>query len=350
MRMGRNLFDLGGARFFSNKDEAFSVLPTDQCIKLLYFIDLVLFETMRGKIAGFRGVKTKIPESLELDEETGRLCVERIISVLKGRFKDWSPLGRCAIDAGLKLLPIPLTRGQVGKLNLQGAPTRLAEAGEGVSRFYVDWFNESGRDGVDMRASFVGPRGNVYLDGTPGRSPRTFARFSEKVRGRRGYNVEFVDVDMPKARKRFEYLVVDLARRGANSFSAMKTSFGFESRDRLDSNPDWAPRLTVDARDVATKRDVPVIGVVDLKKRLRYTCDADVGELSPFLGNYEALQATIKRLTQPPTFSMYDLLTWHVEARGELVPWNDFYQADRCFCLEDFYRTDEAWNWIEEDD
>ena len=130
----------------------------------------------------------------------------------------------------------------------------------------------------------------------------------------------------------------------------MKTSFGFERRDRLDSNANWTPRLAVDEKIVATKRDVPVIAVVDLKKRNLYACDADVGELSPFLGNREALQLTIKRLTQPPTFSMFDLLTWHVEARGELVPWTDFYQADSCFGMEDFYRTDEARDWIEEDD
>ncbi|MBP5620488.1 MAG: hypothetical protein J6X44_00585 [Thermoguttaceae bacterium] len=330
-----------------NRDEVFSRVPTDDCLRLLAVVEELIFYLRLKNETGYSDARLQNSALPDMDEETAEECRVEVVDVLKGRYRSLSPLGKCSIDDALGYLPIPLTKALANRQFLQGVPTPLPTTRDGFARFYVGWFNESGDDDVDMSARFVGPNHKArLLNWERKRQSFACACFSGEVRKRRGYCAEFVDVDLTKARRHFDYLIVEASVLAEKSFSDMKTTFGFEKRDRLEPDDKWTPESVVDQTRVVSKLPAAIVAIVDLKKTQCFLCDAPHDAIPFHSGNYKAIKASIERLTQPPKCSLRDLLTWHVDGRGELVPWNEFYRADRFFSLENFYKTDEGSKWI----
>ena len=76
---------------------------------------------------------------------------------------------------------------------------------------------------------------------------------------------------------------------------------------------------------------------IDLQTLEYVILDMDMNGLPIAACNVPAMKTLVESMLNPPKVSVYDLLTWHVEARGgELVTDDAKETADEQFRFEDF--------------
>lgn len=265
--------------------------------------------------------RTELPTLQKLPVEVIGAVKETILSAIQNKMTLLPKLGKVYIDPELKKIPLPtnmstLSESMTPIIRGQAMPIKTEKQ---VIRFYIHWFDERGSEDLDLH-------GYLYKDeykmpetfGYNGNQRSIYGCYSGDVRHRKGACAEYIDIDIAKCIKSgYRYFSPMVHNFQGRPMKSMKdTTMGFMYRDKPEANMAWLP----DTIEVAMKPSgdaVSIIaGVFDFQEMTYTHIDSDWDS-----GRGQApneLAKLIKEATAIPEISVYDLLAWHVQARGSI--------------------------------
>lgn len=271
-------------------------------------------------------------------ETVDKVC-ETIKTSLKRRFAQLPALGRCWIDPKLQNLPLPTNMRTVSEARtpiVRGTRIPIENPNAKVVRFYVHWKDPKGDIDLDLSATFVGKEQTKILSYCTSYH-EVFGCHSGDVRHRVGDCAEYVDIVLEEARKLFNYVIVDVRNFDRRTLGEVAPVFGYMEREAPESSLIWVPK-TVKNSFVMTTKGISALAVaIDLQTLEYVILDMDMNGLPIAACNVPQMKAIVEAFLNPPKVSVYDLLTWHVEARGgQFVTDDEKETADNQFRFEDF--------------
>ena len=264
---------------------------------------------------------------------------ETIKTSLKRHFAQLPAMGRCWIDPQLRKIPLPTNMRTVStalETQVRGTHTPLENPNAKVVRFYVHWKDPDGTIDLDLSATFVGEHDFQVLSWCT-KYHSDFGCHSGDVRHRIGDCAEYVDVVIEEARKRFDYFIVDVRNYDCRTLGEVKPVFGYMEREAPESSLIWFPKTVKNSFVITTNSTNAVVIAFDLHKLDYVVLDLDMKGSPVAVRNLDGMNQLVRTYMNPPKVSVYDLLSWHVEARGgELVTDDEKETADQQFHFEDF--------------
>ena len=281
--------------------------------------------------------KTKLPDLPKLPDNVVDAIQDTIINTIKSKFATLEPMGKCWIDPELKKIPLPtnmrsLSESLVPIIRGQRVPFGT---GKTVIRPFIHWYDEAGNQDLDLHGFLVG-HGKSTTFGFNGQHSGVYGCFSGDVRNRRGACAEYVDINAASALEYgFKYFIMVVHNFTGRPLSTLKDCVaGVMERDYPDSNKSWVPDTVTNCMKLTSPATMALIGMYDLETREYIHLDLDWDTFSKYVhGQAGELMNAVKSYTEPPKLSVYDLLDWHVTARGQRSSIED---AETQFTYDDF--------------
>lgn len=282
--------------------------------------------------------KTPLPNLPALPADTIQAVQDTIFQALKAKFTLLEPMGDCWVDPELKKIPLPtnmrsLSESLVPVIRGQRIPMAAEKK---VIRPFIHWYDERGNEDIDLHGFLIGKSGSVSF-GFNGVHSSMIGCYSGDVRYRQGACAEYVDINVEKALAAgFQYFVMVAHNFQQRPFSSLKDCVvGVQERDSATANKAWLPETITNCFRPTSASTYALIGVYDLLTREYIHLDMDWGTFSRYIGGHssDALMKAIAPFITLPKYSVYDLLSWHVEARGRAVPKE---LAETHFLYDDF--------------
>lgn len=265
--------------------------------------------------------KTPLPDLPALPEGLIQNVQDTIFSALKEKFALLEAMGDCWVDPELKKIPLPTNMRSLSESLvpiIRGQRTPMASEKK-VIRPFVHWHDVNGNEDLDLHGFLLGKKQTVSF-GYNGRHSDTIGCYSGDVRNRRGPCAEYVDIKVAEATKMgFDYFVMVVHNFQRRPMSSLKDCVvGVMERDVSTSNSTWLPETITNCFKPASESSYVLIGVYDLNTREYIHLDMDWETFSGYVGRSDssALFKAIEPFIKLPKFSVYDLLQWHIEARG----------------------------------
>lgn len=265
--------------------------------------------------------KTQLPTLQKLPNDVIESIKATILSSIQNKMTLLPKLGKVYIDPELKKIPLPTNMSTLSEsltpiIRGQAMPI---DTDKKVLRFYIHWFDERGTEDLDLH-------GYIYTDGFKASSTMgfngihksTFGCYSGDVRCRKGACAEYIDINIAEmvsaGYRYFTPMVNNFQRR---PMKTMKDCvMGFMYRDKPQANSTWLPDTVEVSMKPAGDAVSIVCGTFDFVEMTYTHMDIDWDGGSG--GNKESMSKLIKDLTSEPEISVYDLLSWHVQARGSV--------------------------------
>ena len=244
---------------------------------------------------------------------------ETIIAAVKKHYALLPPLGTVWVDPKLAEVPLVTDMRTVSD-SLQapvvrGARIPFANPNAKVIRFYVHWRDPQGTYDLDLSATFVGKNALDCVSFHNLRQPHGV--HSGDVRNRKGDCAEYVDIVLDEARRKFDYVLVDVRNYsgGNGTVGELAPVAGYMEREFPEANTIWAPSTVENGFVLTSPNRAVYVAAIDLQTLEYVVMDVDAqGRIAA-----TDLDSTMRLLEQyiaPPKLSVADLLRWHVEARG----------------------------------
>ena len=257
---------------------------------------------------------------------------------LLNRFSRLPSLGKVYIDEKLRDIPLPSNmRSMSSGLRVAVRGTRIPVTNEQakVLRFYVHWKDAEGKEDLDLSATFVG---KTIEHISWNRSQSTdYAVHSGDVRFRQGDCAEYVDVIIDKARECFRYVIIDVRNYEGRSMQSAHPVFGYMEREYPEANDIWIPSAVKNSFKLSSEESNVIAMAVDLETMEYIILDIDSRSIPVSTQDVSGVTGALRLYMDAPVLSVYDLLSWHVKARGEQV----FVQEEnvRGFMYDDFVKS-----------
>ena len=303
------------------------------------------FEERRNPVTGrsifIKGArqKTPLPNLPAIPNTIVEMIQSTIFDIIKTKFAELPALGDCWIDEELKKIPLPTN---MRSLNDSLVPTvrgqRVPFGGEKkVIRPFIHWFDEYGELDIDLHGFLFGDHNNAINFGYNGIHNSTLGCYSGDVRQRQGACAEYVDINVDAAlRNGYQYFLMVAHNFQRGTLAEIKECVaGVMERDHPESNRTWLPSTIQNSMLLKGGGNMVLVAVYDLKTREYIHLDLDADKVDGFV--YGSLAKNFMEIIAPfilpPKVSVYDLLLWHVEARGRIVSKET---ATTHFLYEDF--------------
>jgi len=284
--------------------------------------------------------KTPLPNLPAINKEIVDTIQGIVFDTFKEKFAKLPALGDCWIDENLKKIPLPTN---MRSLNDSLIPLIRGEripvfdpTNRKTIRCFIHWFDQSGNIDIDLHGYLLG-KNKVESFGYNGLRSSSMGCYSGDVRYRKGACAEYVDLKPNEAiTQGYNYFLMIAHNFAGESLSDIKECVvGTMERDEPESNDSWLPSTISNSMKVQGASKMCLISVYDLKAGEYIHLDLDFGGFSSYInrGNSDAFFEAIKPYIELPKVSVYDLLQWHVEARGRMVSKE---VADTHFLYEDF--------------
>jgi hypothetical protein len=313
----------------------------------------VLFEAYvhfknRNKLSTNRSIMIKgarkrvtLPELTPLSDETVNRVITTIINSLSNNFSKLERLSSVYIDEELRKIPLPKNMRSLNpslKPIVRGQRTPIGNKETKVLRAFVHWFDVNGNEDLDLTATFVG-MGRLTHIGWNGTHSSDVGCYSGDVRHRKGACAEYIDIDVKKSLgEGYKYVVLDVRNYTGRGLDSVKDCvFGYMEREYPESNTTFVPKTlsnTVQLKSSSTNT-IPVI--IDLETMEYIYLDIDSSGLPVASADFDKLLTTIKQYSELPDFSVYDLLSLHVNSRGGKVVKKE--DSDIVFEYSDFSQS-----------
>lgn len=267
--------------------------------------------------------RTQLPDLRPINEFVVKAIQETLLTAFQNKLRDLPSIGRCWIDPELKKIPLPTNmRSTSDSLVTTVRGTRIpVQIQKSTLRAFVHWTDPNGTMDVDLHGYLLGLE-VVTQFGFNGNQVTNYGCYSGDVRHVRGNCAEYVDIDIKKAiAQGFNlYLMVchDFQRRG---FSNVPNCYaGISFTDHPQAGKNWKPSNIVQSLNLKAQSDYCLAFAFDLKTQELITLDLDWATIQRAcnVSDHRALRKTIDEYISDPKISVYDLLNWHVQARGEL--------------------------------
>lgn len=265
--------------------------------------------------------RTQLPTLLPLPANVISAVQETILNAIQNKMALLPKLGKVYVDPELKAIPLPTNMSTLSESLtpiIRGQAMKISPDKKCI-RFYIHWYDERGTEDLDLHAYLYRDDFKTAVTvGYNGTHRNEFGNYSGDVRQRRGACAEYIDIDIQKALDAgFRYLAPMVHNFQSRPMKTMKDCvMGFMYRDYPEANMAWLPETVVHSMKPAGDAVSIICGSFDLKE-LTYT-HMDVDWSRSGGRDVENMAKLIKDATVLPELSVYDLLTWHVQARGSV--------------------------------
>jgi len=264
--------------------------------------------------------RTQLPNlpalKLEIIEEIQKIIFDSI----KEKMKALPNLGDCWIDDKLKFIPLPTN---MRSMSDSLVPTVRGEripinCEKNIIRPFVHWMNNNRID-IDLHG-YLFSKNNYMQFGFNGEHNNELGCYSGDVRYKIGPCAEYVDININNTiKKGYQYFLMVLHNYSGQFFKDIpECVVGVMEREFAESNPNWVPATVQNTIIPNCNSTFIIVGVYDLISREYIHLDLDYQLISNVYDG-KSLYSVISPYLEPPKLSVYDLLKWHVEARGREV-------------------------------
>lgn len=282
--------------------------------------------------------RTKLPELAALPQSKIDAVQSTIFSILKSKFAELPELGDCWVDEELKKIPLPTNMRSLNDSLVPVIRGQRIPVGDGkkVVRPFIHWYDPDGRLDIDLHGFLFG-QDKIVTFGFNGVHSNSIGCYSGDVRHRRGACAEYVDININKALDAgFQYFLMVAHNFNGGKLSDIQDCVaGVMEREHPEANPRWVPSTIQNSMKLSSAARLALLAAYDLNTREFIPLDLDFGNLETYVYNSQSkgLWNEISKYLELPKLSVYDLLTWHVEARGRLVSKET---AETHFLADDF--------------
>jgi len=265
--------------------------------------------------------RVKLSDLEALPEKLVDNIQEKLLNVIQQKFKSLPELGTCWIDPELKKIPLPTN---MRSLNDSISPIIRGERipafnplEEKTIRFFLHWFDYSGSLDLDLHVYLFNDKKYMHFGYNSDHSNKTGC-FSGDVRHRQGACAEYVDIKISEATtKNYRYALMVVHNFDHNILSEVKECVvGTMSRSFPEANSNWLPSTIDNAMKVSNSYRMCLVGAYDLLSGEYIHIDIDFEGFDRYVINSEKMFEQIKVYLELPKLSVYDLIKWHVQARG----------------------------------
>jgi hypothetical protein len=267
---------------------------------------------------------TNLPNLPAISKAKVDLIQKKIFDIVRNKFASLPAMGDCWIDEDLKKIPLPtnmrsLNDSLVPVIRGQRMPFGLTKK---VLRPYIHWFDPNGSLDIDLHGYLFGPSAGAISFGYNGIHNNSIGCYSGDVRNRPGACAEYVDINVAEAvRLGYQYFLMIAHNFNGGKLSDIKDCVvGIMEREHPESNTTWKPDTIANAMKVDGAARYCLVGAFDLVTKEYIHLDLDFDHFSQYVhSSSNQLWESIAPFIAAPKVSVYDLLQWHVEARGRLV-------------------------------
>jgi hypothetical protein len=280
-----------------------------------------------------------LPDLPAISKDKIELVQSKIFEIIKGKFSSLPALGTCWIDEKLKKIPLPtnmrsLNDNLVPVIRGQRMPFGLSKK---VLRPYIHWYDPYGTLDIDLHGYLFSPYKSAISFGYNGIHNNSIGCYSGDVRNRQGACAEYVDINIEEALKSgYNYfLMIAHNFNGGKLLDIKDCVVGMMEREHPESNSTWKPDTIANSMKVEGAARYCLVGAFDLETKEYIHLDLDFDHFSQYVDSdsSDQLWDAIAPFITTPKVSVYDLLQWHVEARGQLVSKET---AETHFLFDDF--------------
>ncbi len=262
-----------------------------------------------------------------------------LMNTLATKFKSLPNLGKVYLDEELQKIPMPTNmRSMNGALKptIRGQRVPMGNQNAKVIRAYVHWFDQHGREDLDLTGTFVGLGKLAHIGWNGRHNSSELGCYSGDIRHKVGACAEYIDINLVSAlRDGYEYVVIDVRNYQGRGLDTVKECvFGYMEREFPKANEVFVPATIANAVQLKSKSATTVVCIIDLKTQEYIFLDVDQDGIPVASANVGELLNVVKQYSELPKFSVYDLLLLHVTNRGELVDQVD--KAETVFSYSDF--------------
>lgn len=281
--------------------------------------------------------RTPLPNLPAIQESVVEAILDTIINSIKSKFSDLPKMGTCWIDPELKKIPLPTNMRSMSESLIPVIRGQRMPFGTGkkVIRPFVHWYDEHGNEDIDLHGFLIGKSGSTTF-GYNGTHHNNIGCYSGDVRRVRGACAEYVDINVDTALySGYRYFVMVIHNFQCRPLSTMKEcAAGVMEREYATADCSWKPDTLVNAMKLTSAATMCLVGLYDLQTREYIHLDLDWDTFSKYVhGQADELMTAIKPYIDLPKLSVYDLLDWHVTARGMK---GSIETADTHFRFDDF--------------
>jgi hypothetical protein len=282
------------------------------------------------------------------------LVIKQAESALVSRFTKLAPLGRCYLDPRLSNFKAPFSQRSASKsLRTISRGSRLPLPDSDTLRFFLWWKNGKARTDIDLSAVFF-DNGFNYLDVIAFYNIKNFAgHHSGDITDAPNGAAEFIDISKQKLRaKNVRYVLMSVNSYTQQAYCDLPQCFaGWMARAEPNSGEIFDARTVHDKIDLAGKSRIALPVLFDLEQNTAIWLDLSMTSAPRWNTVHGSLTGTailIQGLSALPKANLFDLFSYHIQARGTLT--SDPDGADVCFALDNgltpFEQTAISANWM----
>lgn len=282
---------------------------------------------------------TTLPNLSALSETKIEAVQSTVFNIIKSKIAALPAMGDCWIDEELKKIPLPTNMRSLNDTLvpvIRGQRTPFGE-GKKVIRSFIHWFDEYGRIDLDLHGYLFGSNSVTSFGFNGNRSVPSLGCYSGDVICRRGACAEYVDINVDEALKRgYKYFIMIIHNfRGGKLSDIKECVAGVMEREFPEANRTWLPETITNSMKLSGGGNMVLVAAYDLETRESIYLDLDFSNFQDYVyrGQSETFFDALKPYLTLPALSVYDLLSWHVEARGRLVSKET---AETHFLFDDF--------------
>ena len=253
------------------------------------------------------------------------------------------------IDESLKGCPLPSQQRSASEGMFSVARgTRFNFGDDSTLRMFIYWIG----DDVDLSATFHNEdfKELDHISYTNLRIPKYGAYHSGDITYAPAPNgaSEFIDIDIEKTlTSGVRYVVMNVYEFSGIKYSDYEKCYaGWMTRNKPLSNEIYEPKTVKQKVDLTSEGRNAIPAIFDLKTRQVIWADMDAITRTQHRGNnVESNRASTEQIlksivkTVDNKVTLYDLFTYHAEARGNIV--DDIEVADVVFNMDNAYKTNE---------
>ena len=297
----------------------------------------------KGDVAKVQAIMNELPEINEgLCKEVVKICKDALIKL----YSEKEDLGKVYLDEGLKQFTVPSALRSASKsLRTVGRGSRLDLPEKNIIRLFIWWKDGKGEndwdDRVDLDLSVLALDENCkYIDQVSYTDLRTdgMTHGGDITSAPKGAS-EFIDIDIGKLLARdVRYALMSVYSYTEQAYCDLPECFaGFMVRKEQSGGEIYEPKTVEEKFDLTANSKVAIPFIFDLIERKAIWTDLSLksnpSHNNNILENMSSLQLMAKAMVTLNKPSLYDLLSLHVRARGELVP--DTEDAETIFSIEE---------------
>lgn len=293
------------------------------------------FIVIKGAVAKMKTLEPLKPLPIELVTQIR----DTVMSIIKSKIAKLPSMGNVWIDERLKKVPIPFSMRSINssiKTFVRG--TRIPFRSDAkVVRAFVHWFDKDGTEDLDLSASLHDEKLKMIGHLSFTNLKQYNCAHSGDIRHRQGPCAEYIDVDIQACLNRgVRYCAVQVHNyENRPMYTVPDTVFGIMEREKAVANEIFVPKTISNCAGLANQSPTVIVCLLDLKEREYIWADL---ECERYMATLETTQGKtgeiLSALIGLPKMSVYDLLSWHAEVRGTMVPsaveakqslgWDDF--------------------------